>query len=95
MARKARSLRNGIMPEFLMNLADVLEEGGVPYLRRVAEESPDAFAKLLSRMCSPAMVKYIMAHPNDKELGRVLEITVARLRFGTPAEGKPPKGRLI
>jgi hypothetical protein len=90
MARKG-SLRDCVSPAFLMDMADVLEDAGVPYLRRVAEEAPEAFADLLAKIASPAMVKAIIADPSDAELGRVLSVTVAGIRRGTPAEGKPSR----
>lgn len=93
MARQ-RSPRDGLSDAFLISMADVLEDGGVPFLRRLAEQSPGAFADLLSRVASPRQAARIMENPTDEGLASVLGALVDGIRRGTVAAGKPSRARL-
>ena len=102
MARKARSLRDGVPAEFLMALADNFEQSGADTLLACLQTDPEVFWDLARRTLSPGIVSQMPDDPRSYTLpqGRfLLQVIAGRaaagIRTGTVAEGKPPRGRLI
>jgi hypothetical protein len=86
--------RRGLPDNFIMAVADIFEEDSVATLRKVIAIDPETGRMLLATVLSERQIERLMDEPTDEALDDVVRRIAANIRRDTPAEGKPPLGRL-
>lgn len=90
-------MRHQMPDDFLVCFADTFEKAGVAALRAAMAVEPEAYSIILRRVVSSLLAERIEslgdAVPDDV-LEEIVSRTVAGIRQGTAAEGRPPRERL-